>query len=1077
MIARKPATSCPVRGRAVPHYVGAMVLLGRDRLLTWATGAWREAVAGRGRVLLLTGEAGIGKTTLARAIAEHAARDTAAAPVLRWGSCWDGGRIPLAAWTEALRAPGGDSCAAVAARLGERRVDDRADPAAAEQARLKLLTEVIDALRADAGRRPQLVVLDDLHWADDSSLLLLRAIAAHVPTMRALVVGTYRDDEVPSDGPLTTLGGGAEHLALSGLAEADVGRLLAEVLDREPSPQEQRDVHRQTAGNPLFVSHVGRLLEAGSTGGVPRGIADVLARRLARLPSESDRVLGAASVLGLEFDVTVVAQILDESREATLDALDHAATARVAAPVAGGTRQWAFTHALVQASRYDSLGSVARADLHRRAFDALSARATPAAVLSHHGARGRFDADDARPARAMLAAGDQAASRFAGDDATTAYGQALTHAPAGSIGDEIRAQALLGIGRMRLRRGDATGAGDAFEESARLARVLRQPELLAHAALGFGAGLGGFEVRMLDRRQAELLDEAASTLAPTSPLRPWVLARLSCALTMLGSDERRLELADTALATARAVDDHAAVAAALASRCDVIAGPAHVAERVVASEEIIAIGERLADRGIELLGRRYRVVALAERCDFRGLDAEIARFERTAALLDDPLYSWYVPLWRAMRAFGAGRLDDALVLATEARRIGTRAGSENARVLPLVVELYVALALGDHDALRRLSGLLVGDMASLLLANGTPMLLWVDVLFGATDAAARLRRLVDDVDRALAVDAEWLGAMAPLADLVFELGLDDLAAPLYERLAPHSQIGVVEGIAAIHRGPTARWLALLAAQTGDGTAVDNHIAEALALSEGGGALALADVQRAAARALRRFDAEGHAARIAELERSVTAAMRALGIDAAPEPAIAPAVTTAAAAGLDPSLVRQGDSWTVSWQGVSVQVRHAKGIGDLAALLEVPGRDVHVRELEGGARPAVGGSRGGPALDGTALAQYRRRLRDLEADLEEADRFADAGRAARLSAERDALVAELTRAVGTGGRVRRAGSDPDERQRKAVSARVKASIERIEAMHPPLGRHLRASIRTGFWCAYEPEHPVAWRVER
>jgi hypothetical protein len=339
--------------------------------------------------------------------------------------------------------------------------------------------------------------------------------------------------------------------------------------------------------------------------------------------------------------------------------------------------------------------------------------------------------------------------------------------------------------------------------------------------------------------------------------------------------------------------------------------------------------------------------------------------------------------------------------------------------------------------------------------------------------------LVDDVDRALAVDAEWLGAMAPLADLVFELDLDDLAAPLYERLAPHSQIGVVEGIAAIHRGPTARWLALLAAQMGDGTAVDNHIAEALALSEGGGALARADVQRAAARALRRFDPDGHAGRIAELERSVTAAMRALGLDAAPTPAIAPDVapdvTTAAAAGLDPSLVRQGDSWTVSWQGVSLQVRHAKGIGDLAALLEVPGRDVHVRELDGGARP--GGSRGGPALDATALAQYRRRLRDLEADLEEADRFADAGRAARLSAERDALVAELTRAVGIGGRVRRAGSDPDERQRKAVSARVKASIERIEAMHPPLGRHLRASIRTGFWCAYEPEHPVAWRVER
>jgi hypothetical protein len=260
---------------------------------------------------------------------------------------------------------------------------------------------------------------------------------------------------------------------------------------------------------------------------------------------------------------------------------------------------------------------------------------------------------------------------------------------------------------------------------------------------------------------------------------------------------------------------------------------------------------------------------------------------------------------------------------------------------------------------------------------------------------------------------------------------------------------------------------------GDGAALEAHIADALALSEEAGSLALADAQRAAAAALRRFDPHGHGPRIAELEQSVTTARRALGLEAVPAPVAAPIAALTAALG--PSFVRQGDSWTVSWQGVAVQVRHAKGIGDLAMLLEAPGHDRHVRELEGGPRPAAGGSV--TVLDATALAQYRRRLRDLEADLDEAHRFADAGQAARLSTERDALVAELTRAVGIGGRGRRAGSDPDERQRKAVSARVKASIERIEALHPPLGRHLRASIRTGFWCAYEPEHPVAWHVER
>jgi hypothetical protein len=224
--------------------------------------------------------------------------------------------------------------------------------------------------------------------------------------------------------------------------------------------------------------------------------------------------------------------------------------------------------------------------------------------------------------------------------------------------------------------------------------------------------------------------------------------------------------------------------------------------------------------------------------------------------------------------------------------------------------------------------------------------------------------------------------------------------------------------------------------------------------------------------LRRFDPDLHRARIADLEQAAAQTRHALGLHATTGPPSSAVPLPSSAR--DPSFVRQGDSWAVAWDGLTVNVRHAKGIHDLAVLLEAPGRDVHVRELEGGAPITTPGA---PALDAIALAQYRNRLRDLEADLDEAERFADVGRSARLSAERDALVAELTRSVGIGGRLRRAGSDPDERQRKAVSARVKASIERIEALHPALGRHLRASIRTGFWCGYEPERPVTWRVER
>jgi hypothetical protein len=141
----------------------------------------------------------------------------------------------------------------------------------------------------------------------------------------------------------------------------------------------------------------------------------------------------------------------------------------------------------------------------------------------------------------------------------------------------------------------------------------------------------------------------------------------------------------------------------------------------------------------------------------------------------------------------------------------------------------------------------------------------------------------------------------------------------------------------------------------------------------------------------------------------------------------------------------------------VRVRHAKGIADFAVLLARPGQEVHVRTLAGvdeiGFAPSAQA-----ALDETAVAQYRQRLRDLEDDLDEADRHGDLACAERLAAERDALVDQLTKAFGLGGRAPSAGSDPDERLRKAMSALVKASIDRLERLNPALGRH--SATRSG-----------------
>jgi hypothetical protein len=178
--------------------------------------------------------------------------------------------------------------------------------------------------------------------------------------------------------------------------------------------------------------------------------------------------------------------------------------------------------------------------------------------------------------------------------------------------------------------------------------------------------------------------------------------------------------------------------------------------------------------------------------------------------------------------------------------------------------------------------------------------------------------------------------------------------------------------------------------------------------------------------------------------------------------------------------RDGDVWTVAFNGRTVPLRDAKGLRDLAVLLAAPGREVAATELvagvHGGTATALAALGADPVLDDRARAAYRARLADLDDELAEADAHHDIERSARLAAERDALIGELARATGLGGRRRRLG-DAAERARTTVTARIRDAIGRIERAHPELGRHLRASIVTGARCAYRPAETVRWSVSQ
>ncbi|MGH9247427.1 MAG: ATP-binding protein, partial [Acidimicrobiales bacterium] len=181
------------------------MLVGRDHVLRAAETALGRAFAGDGRLVLLAGEAGIGKTSVARAIAGRAEADGA---IVRWGVCWEGQEsVPFALWIDCLRRPGGDACASAASRLEEGGFEATADGGGAARGRLRLHAAVVDAIADAAASRPQVIILDDLHWADAPSVDLLVAVAAHLPSMPTLIVGTYRDDELGPASPLLSVGG------------------------------------------------------------------------------------------------------------------------------------------------------------------------------------------------------------------------------------------------------------------------------------------------------------------------------------------------------------------------------------------------------------------------------------------------------------------------------------------------------------------------------------------------------------------------------------------------------------------------------------------------------------------------------------------------------------------------------------------------------------------------------------------------------------------------------------------------------------------------------------------------------
>jgi predicted ATPase/DNA-binding SARP family transcriptional activator len=818
------------------------VFVGREAEIAQLGAGLEDALAGRGQLFLLVGEPGIGKSHLADELIRHARGR--GARVLT-GRCWEAGGAPAYwPWVQALRAYiREDEPEALRRQLGAGAADvaqiipelrelfpDLPEPSLeAEGARFRLFDSAGRFLKDAAAAHPLVLVLDDLHAADEPSLLLLRFVAGELGSSRILVVGTYRDVDPTVRDPLASTlaelarGQVTHRIELSGLTPSDVARYIQLSAGATPAAELNAAIHAETEGNPLFVGEVVRLLAAEQrladvdvqalwTLGLPQGVREVIGRRLSRLSEDCARVLTLASVLGREFGLDALERLSELHADELLEVLDEAVAARVLAAVPRTHGRLRFAHALIRETVYDGLTTPRRIQLHRRAGEALESYyaqdAEPhVAELAHHFFEAAPGGDVDKALEYARRAGERALKLLGYEEAARFYELSLQALELTHPADQVeRCQLLLALGDALAKAGSSSDAKETFLAAAELARTSRLHELLARAAIGYGGRFQWLRAGK-DGRLVPLLEEALAALGEDSALRVRLLARLAGALRDQPSLEPRSSLSRQAVEIARRLGDPDTLGYALVNLATATWGP-EIEELAEIADEVSRLAEETddAERAFQAcwlhhitsmtLGDHARVAALAD--EHRALADE----------LKQPSQQWYSAVMRTEWALLRGEFSEGEQLAEEALRLGRRAQSWDAdfayRIALFVlrreqgrlqeIEELIRLSLDEHAGYRCFPALV-------------PVLEWE---LGREDEA---RRAFDELAAAdlakLPRDSEWLFSLSLLAETAARLEDCDRAAILYQLLHPYARLNASNsGAGAV--GSVARYLAILA---------------------------------------------------------------------------------------------------------------------------------------------------------------------------------------------------------------------------------------------------------------------------
>jgi len=696
-------------------------------------------------------------------------------------------------------------------------------------------------LAAMAATAPVVLVLDDLHWADKPTVLLLRHLVATLDRAEVLVVGTYRDSDLTAVHPLTEglaalrRESHVERIAVGGLDDNGVVALLEGLAGHEMGDdgiELAHAVRRETGGNPFFTAEVLRHLvdtdairqEDGrwvgavdlSQIGLPESVREVVGQRVRGLGDDVQQVLMLASVMGRDFDLGLLARVAELDEGAVLDALEAAASAAVVAEVDGRSERFTFTHALFQHTLYEELSASRRARTHRRVGELLEADCGDdpgdrIGELAHHWIAATTPAEAGKAAGYARRAGDRALGALAPDEAIRWFRQAAELLDAEPPGDPLaRLDVLIGLGDAQRQAGDPDYR-ETLLDAAADATQLDDPDRLVAAALanqrGTVSGAGG-----VDPERIAMLEQALATVDNgDSPARARLLAALAAELPYSEDLPRVRALAADAESMARRLGDDATLLGVLNLTFLPLWVPDGLARTVTASQEALTLAGRVGDPVARFWAAQRRVSAMSSTADRGGIDAALELATSLAQEIGQPFLTWQVMYVQCPHVLLTGDAEEAERLASEALQIGSDSGQPDALALFGANLAGIRMHQGRLEEILPLIAQAAADNPGLPAFQACYAAMLCEC--GRLDEARPLLEAARGADfHHAAYDPVWLITTTLWADTAAWLEDTSAAGILYERLSPFEAQGAVAGATFV--GTVGVYLARLATVLG-----------------------------------------------------------------------------------------------------------------------------------------------------------------------------------------------------------------------------------------------------------------------